>query len=76
MKLYDFAPATNAQRARVFLGEKGLKVPTEQLNVREDAQFAEPFNSMNPFHCVLFLELDDGAVIAESMSICRYLEGV
>ena len=74
MKLYDFGPAINAQRVRVFLAEKGLEVPTEQLNVREDNQFAEPFTSMNPFHCVPFLELDDGTVIAESMSICRYLE--
>ena len=58
----------------MFLAEKGLEVPTEQLNVRDDAQFVEPFTSMNPFHCVPFLELDDGTVIAESMSICRYLE--
>jgi glutathione S-transferase len=74
MKLYDFKPAANAQRVRVFLAEKGLEIPTEQLNVRDDNQFAEPFTSMNPFHCVPFLELDDGTVIAESMSICRYLE--
>lgn len=74
MKLYDFAPAPNAQRGRVFLAEKGLEIPTEQLNVRDDDQFAEPFTSMDPFHCVPFLELDNGTVIAESMSICRYLE--
>ena len=74
MKLYDFGPAVSAQRVRVFLAEKGLEVPTEQLNVRDGDQFAEPFTSMNPFHCVPFLELDDGTVIAESMSICRYLE--
>ena len=74
MKLYDFGPAVSAQRVRVFLAEKGLEIPTEQLNVREDHQFAEPFTSMNPFHCVPFLALDDGTVIAESMSICRYLE--
>ena len=74
MKLYDFGPAISAQRVRVFLAEKGLEVPTEELNVREDHQFAEPYTSMNPFHCVPFLELDDGTVIAESMSICRYLE--
>ena len=74
MKLYDFELAPNAQRVRVFLAEKGLEVPTEQLNVRDDDQFVEPFTSMNPFHCVPFLELDDGTVIAESMSICRYLE--
>ncbi|MFP6741059.1 MAG: glutathione S-transferase family protein [Alphaproteobacteria bacterium] len=74
MKLYDFALAPNAQRVRVFLAEKGQEIPSEQLNVRDDDQFAEPFTSMNPFHCVPFLELDDGTVIAESMSICRYLE--
>ena len=74
MKLYDFELATNAQRVRVFLAEKALEVPTEQLNVRDDDQFVEPFTSMNPFHCVPFLELDNGTVIAESMSICRYLE--
>ena len=74
MKLYDFELAPNAQRVRVFLAEKELEVPTEQLNVRDDDQFVEPFTSMNPFHCVPFLELYDGTVIAESMSICRYLE--
>lgn len=74
MKLYDFELAPNAQRVRVYLAEKGLEVPTEQLNVREGQQFAEPFKSMNPFHCVPFLALDDGTVIAESLSICRYLE--
>lgn len=74
MKLYDFAPAANAKRVRMFLVEKGMTVPTVQLDVRNDAQFEEPFTSMNPFHCVPFLELDDGTVIAESISICRYLE--
>ena len=74
MKLYDFAPAANGQRVRVFLAEKGLKVPTVELNLREGQQFKEPFASMNPFNCVPFLELDDGTVISESVSVCRYLE--
>ena len=74
VKLYDFGPAANSKRVRVFLAEKGIEVPTVELNVRDDDQFKEPFNSMNPFHCVPFLELDDGTVIAESISICRYLE--
>lgn len=74
MKLYDFPPAANAQRVRVFLAEKGIELPTQELNVREDHQFSEPYTSMNPFHCVPFLELDDGTVIAESITICRYLD--
>ena len=76
MKLYDFEPAANAQRVQVFLREKDIEIPTEQLNVREGRQFSEPFTSMNPFHCVPFLELDDGTVISESISICRYLEEI
>ena len=74
MKLYDFGPAANSKRVRMFISEKGIEVPVVELNVRDDAQFKEPFNSMNPFHCVPFLELDDGTVIAESISVCRYLE--
>ena len=76
MKLFDFGPAANAQRVQVFIREKGIEIPTEQLNVREGKQFLEPFTSMNPFHCVPFLELDDGTVISESISICRYLEEI
>lgn len=76
MKLYDFEPAANAQRVQVFIREKDIEIPTEQLNVREGKQFSEPFTSMNPFHCVPFLELDDGTVISESISICRYLEEI
>ena len=74
MKLYDFPPAANAQRVRVFMAEKGITLNSVELNVREDKQFAEPFNTMNPFHCVPFLELEDGTIIAESLAICRYLE--
>lgn len=74
MKLYDFGPAANAQRVRVFLAEKGLQVPTVEVNVREGQLYDQPYATMNPFHCVPFLELDDGRVIAESVSICRYLE--
>ena len=74
MKLYDFGPAANAKRVRMFLVEKGMTVPIVQLDVRNGAQFEEPWTTMNPFHCVPFLELDDGTTIAESISICRYLE--
>ena len=74
VKLYDFGPAANSKRVRMFLVEKGIEIPIVELNVRDNDQFKEPFTSMNPFHCVPFLELDDGTVIAESISICRYIE--
>ena len=76
MKLYNFTPAANALRVEMFLCEKNIKLETVQVNVREDEIFKEPYNTMNPFNCVPFLELDDGTVISETISICRYLESI
>ncbi|MEM7022927.1 MAG: glutathione S-transferase family protein [Pseudomonadota bacterium] len=74
MKLYEFGPATNARRVRVFLAEKGITIPIEEVLVRDGAMFKEPYRTMNPFGVVPFLELDDGTCIGESVAICRYLE--
>lgn len=74
MKLHTFGLAANGRRVTVFLAEKGVELDAKELNVREGAQYEEPYTSMNPFHCVPFLELDDGRVIGESVAICRYIE--
>jgi len=74
MKLYTFAPAANALRVEMFLREKELKLETISVNVREDVLFKEPYNSMNPFNCIPFLELENGTIITETISICRYLD--
>ena len=74
MKLYDFGPAANAKRVRMFLAEKGIEIPIVEVQVRDGALFEEPYRTMNPFAVVPFLELDDGTVIGESMAICKYLE--
>lgn len=74
MKLYTFAPAANALRVEMFLREKELKLETISVNVREDELYKEPYNSMNPFNCIPFLELENGTIITETISICRYLD--
>jgi glutathione S-transferase len=74
MLLYDFALAPNPQRVRVFLKEKGLDLPNQEVKIREGQQHEEPFVTKNPFRLTPFLELDDGTIIAESIAICRYLE--
>lgn len=74
MKLYDFGPAANAKRVRMFMAEKGIEIPIVEVQVRDGALFEEPYRTMNPFAVVPFLELDDGTVIGESMAICKYLE--
>ena len=37
MKLYDSKVAPNPRRTRIFLAEKGITVPTEQVDMMHDA---------------------------------------
>jgi glutathione S-transferase len=74
MKLYDGGRAPNPRRVRVFLAEKGIQVPTEQVDLGALAHKSAAFTAVNPLQRVPALELDDGAVITESIAICRYFE--
>lgn len=76
MKLYDFARAPNPRRVRIFLAEKGLTVPTEQVDITTLQQKSPAFTALNPLQRVPALELDDGTVLAESIAICRYFEAL
>ena len=74
MKLYDGGRAPNPRRVRVFLAEKGISVPLEQVDLGALAQKSDSFTAINPIQRVPALVLDDGTVIAESIAICRYFE--
>lgn len=76
MKLYDFSLAPNPRRVRMFLAEKGVEIPSVQVNTREAEQFSDAFKAMNPRCIVPALELDDGTCIVESVAICRYIEEI
>jgi glutathione S-transferase len=76
MKIYDFTLAPNPRRVRIFLAEKGLKIPSEQINILEGKNRTPEFLSKNPAGGLPVLELDDGSHLAESVAICRYLEGL
>ena len=76
MKLYDFALAPNPRRVRMFLSEKGIEVPSVQINTRSQEQFSDEFQKINPRATVPALVLDDGTVLTESISICRYFEAM
>jgi glutathione S-transferase len=76
MKLYDFARAPNPRRVRVFLAEKGLSIPTEQVDLGAMQHKSPAFTAVNPLQRLPALELDDGTVIAESIAICRYFESL
>jgi glutathione S-transferase len=74
MKLYDGGRAPNPRRVRVFLAEKGISVPTEQVDLGAMAHKSPAFAEVNPLQRVPVLVLDDGTIIAESIAICRYFE--
>jgi glutathione S-transferase len=74
MKLYDGGRAPNPRRVRIFLAEKGIGVPLEQVDLGALTQKSAAFSAVNPIQRVPVLVLDDGTVIAESIAICRYFE--
>jgi glutathione S-transferase len=77
MKLYgEDNPAPNPRRVRIFLAEKGLTLDHERVPLRERAHKATAFLDKNSLGQVPVLELDDGSFLSESVSICRYLEGL
>src|SRR5215471_11478907 len=76
MKLYDYAPAPNPRRVRIFLAEKGIGVPTVQIDLRANEQFSVAFRAVNPDCTVPVLELDDGTRIADVLAICVYFEAL
>jgi glutathione S-transferase len=76
MKLYDGGRAPNPRRVRIFLAEKGIKIPTEQVDLGALQQRSEAYSAINPMQRVPALVLDDGTVIAESIAICRYFEAL
>jgi glutathione S-transferase len=76
MKLYDGGRAPNPRRVRIFLAEKGIQVPTEQVDLGKLQQRTDAYTALNPMQRVPALVLDDGTVIAESIAICRYFEAL
>ena len=76
MKLYDSAMAPNPRRVRIFLAEKGIEVPVEQVDIGKAENRKESFLAKNPMGGLPVLELDDGTHLAESVAICRYFEAL
>ena len=73
-KFYDCVTAPSPRRVRIFLAEKGLTVPTVQVDLRNGEQFTPAFRALDPDCMVPVLELDSGAAITDIIAICRYFE--
>ncbi|HTO70716.1 MAG TPA: glutathione S-transferase family protein [Myxococcota bacterium] len=77
MKLYDDNdPAPNPRRVKLFLREKGIEIPLVNVPLAQGAHKTPEFLAKNSLGQLPVLELDDGTYLAESVSICRYLESL
>jgi glutathione S-transferase len=76
MKILDEKRAPNPRRVRVYLAEKGIAVPFEQVDIMTGAAKTGEFAALNPIQRVPVLILDDGTAITETIAICRYFEAL
>ena len=74
MKILETRQAPNPRRVRIFLAEKGIQVPFEELDLMKGELKTPEFTRLNQFQRVPVLLLDDGTSISETMAICRYFE--
>ena len=75
MKLHE-SPSPNARRVHIFMAEKGFDCERVTVDIRGGENLTDAYLAKNPGGRVPLLELDDGTCIAESVAICRYLEGL
>lgn len=76
MKIIETRTAPNPRRVRIFLAEKGLEVPFEEVDLMAGDLRTPEFTRINPLQRVPVLILDDGTAIAETVAICRYFEEI
>lgn len=76
MKIIETAVAPNPRRVRMFLAEKGISVPTEEVDLMAGELKTAAFTRLNPLQRVPILILDDGTAISETVAICRYFEEI
>jgi glutathione S-transferase len=76
MKFYDCSTAPSPRRVRIFLAEKGITLPTVQVDLRNNEQLTPAFRAINPDATVPALELDDGTRINDAIAICVYFEAI
>ncbi|MGH8596822.1 MAG: glutathione S-transferase family protein [Gammaproteobacteria bacterium] len=73
MKLiHSFGP--NPRIVRMFMAEKGINLPTEEVDILAGDNRKDAFLKRNPAGQSPALELDDGTIVAETAVICELLE--
>ncbi len=73
MKFYN-SIGPNPHVVRMFIAEKGLKIPSVEVDLMKGENRKEPYLKINAHGQMPALELDDGSHISEILAICEYLE--
>jgi len=76
VKLYDWSIAPNPRRLRIYIAEKGLNIPKEDVFDKKAGGLSAAFQQKFPRATTPALELDDGTVIGDAAACMRYLEKV
>ena len=64
----------NPRVVRMFMAEKGIRVPQTEIDLRGGENRRAPYMEKNPTGQMPALELDDGSVLAEITVLCEYLD--
>jgi glutathione S-transferase len=73
VKLYN-SIGPNPRVVKMFLAEKGVEVPREEVNLMAGENRQAPHLARNPAGQMPSLEMDNGVHIAEITAICEYID--
>jgi len=73
MKFYN-SIGPNPHVVRMFMAEKGLTIPSQDVDLRAGDNRKPEHLARNPHGQMPALELDDGTFVSEILAICEYLE--
>ena len=74
LKFYDCKQASSPRRVRIYLAEKGISLPTVEVDLGGGEHLQADFAALNTRCEVPALQLEDGTILTESIAICQYLE--
>lgn len=74
MKLYSYFRSSASFRVRIALALKGLAFDYVPVHLVKNEQLADAFSARVPAQLVPALELDDGALLTQSLAIIEYLD--
>lgn len=75
MKFYN-SIGPNPRVVRMFMAEKGIEIPREEVDLLKGDNRREPYLSKNSAGQMPALELDSGHCVTEITAICEYLEDI